>query len=187
MKIRTDFVSNSSSCSFTVSNVSKLMELMIPIGEMPYNYDEFTFYVTCKQKDFDTLYEAYHNEKYHPTYGWAWGNSKPEKPDPESTCRFDFDNYNRFIEIWPDLPDSVKSNLTEFEISCHNYDAGHVGLLNMLFDLFSEAGLNPDNSYSETGFRPGERYGDSFLGNLSLKMKELRDKNNGIHTKKSSR
>lgn len=172
MKIRLDFVSNSSSCSFTVENVSKLMDLFIPLGDLPYMYDEFNFQVTCKHKDFAKLYEIIHGEPYTEK---TWWGSEQYKMKPEDDETFYINDYNSFINKWNEIPEDLKSRITHFYISCDDYNYAHVGLLNMMYDLCELDGLNPTDEYTEIDFRPGRAKYDNFLTNLGMKLKELKE------------
>lgn len=171
MKFRTDFVSNSSSCSFVVSDVISLMKLLAPIGEMPYAVeDKLHIQICCKDKDYDQLYEIIYGEKSPSYYNY---DRTPR--DPDELAIFDIRDYNTFISRWSEVPDSIKSGVKNFYISCDDYEIIAVSVINSIYELCDVAGLNPDDSYSEIQFRTSKTDQQNFLINLGSKIQQLKD------------
>lgn len=167
MKIRNDFVSNSSSCSFTVSDANKLMELLEPLGDMPGAYQYFEISAWCYQKDYADIYKV------------IWESEPPreyfEYKDDEPKL-LTFDDYNHFLYTWKELPKDLKSKIFKIEIGCEDYHTSEVALLNLLYQLCELADLNPNDDYTEIPFRDGEKVQPQFIVNLHNKITELKDR-----------
>jgi len=164
MKIRSDFVSNSSSASFVVNSgegdvvllAQKMGETFTNVGT-PWDYENYVeIKLRTKNKNFKEVWEAFKEEKceYVPWYEDYRTHAK-EMKDPEemawdsikisldalismSSCKC----LDKIEEIWFESTDENSS-----ECNAH---------LALMFKFLDSIGCNPDSSVSERNFMDDE-------------------------------
>lgn len=178
MKIRNDFVSNSSSCSFTVSDVNRLVDIFKDIGQMSYNdNDNFEIAVDCSKADYPSLY--YHFNERQPTsryYDW-------DHYDNNSVAFNVSGGFNTFINVWNESNDDIKSKIMGFTITCDDYKDSQVALLKLMYTFCKLHNLDPKTNYSEISF--DETINDNFTVKLISKIGHLKGNNKCQTTSKA--
>ena len=159
MKIRSDFVSNSSSSSFVVHGstgdvsllAQKLDEMLSGIS-IPWDFSNYVeVRLKVKNKNYKEVWEAFKDEKcsYEPWY--VDYNGKKSKKDPEElnweSIEVDLDRFmaaasspiiGKIDEVWFEATDENSSE-------CNSK-------LALLYKFFDAIGCNPDESVSERAF-----------------------------------
>lgn len=161
MKIRTDFVSNSSSSSFAVKDIKKAITLLNELGDIPYPVDNnLSYTITYKHKDAKEIYDDILGRKYEPYLDY-WNRDR--KIDPEEIeYSYEVDLYHLKQALEDNNPTLDK--ILTFAIVTSENDTMAMTVLNMLYKYFQKKGLEVDASVSEIDFL--KSYGESFLLNL---------------------
>ena len=160
MKTRSDFVSNSSSCSFVIDrvsggNVSGIAFLAKTIDETDIPYDienEISITIDVKRKwrknllDFLDMEDD--TEKYERNT-WLYGDSKP-KPTDITYIHVSISDLIR-IGKEPTILDMVES----VQFQCE--DSSNIGelYLGLMYGFFERYGCHPDATESEQSFLGG--------------------------------
>lgn len=157
MKVRCDFVSNSSSCSFIIGAkyVRKACETTyrkLNSLEVPYDIDQdITIRIYAKNKNVDAL------------YSWLYSiddmssNEKPQHYDGEDPedCSFDSTSFTvgQFIELANKLADDEKtcSLIDHIMFESDDYGSGPINLLDF-YDFFDKNRCKPNAHDSEHEF-----------------------------------
>ena len=165
MKIRSDFVSNSSSCSFSVSDCSKAIKLLNKLGtEVDWTLQEdLEISIHFKTKDAKELYEFFHEEPYKELQPYYWDGKwcKPN-PDPEADDQMSIE-LSQLINTDPKLFDKI----TLINFSCDDYKNVIKLVLSMLYQYFVNHKIECDKSDTEINWDENEGCKDNFLLNLA--------------------
>lgn len=164
MKIRSDFVSNSSSCSFSVSDVKKTTKLLNKLGsDVNWNLEEdLEISIHYKHKYAKEIFEFFNpDEKYKEPDPYFW-NGEWTKPDPES-CDYLSVRIYQLISITPD----IASKIEIINFSCDDYKDLVKLVLAMLYQYFTNHGVECDKSYTEINWDENEDTKNNFIFNLA--------------------
>lgn len=185
MKIRQDFVSNSSSCSFVIGDVKTIwgentlvvdradIIKMIDVIKQTFNENDNIPYdldikvrVYARNKNFAVLETALTGKTDYSDTFEDYRTHEIITKDPES---FGFDtisvDLSRFINTVLTLDDKTCDMIEAITFDCDDYERSKCDMLAMLYDFFDHKGCNPNSEYSERNFRT--RYEDSsFLKKL---------------------
>ena len=157
MKTRTDFVSNSSSCSFVINDIKKTVQCLKSIngdGYIPSEFDELNLRIYAKRSVLKELLDALDQE---PSY---------------------YDNFTRDLDIedsydftlsqLENIPDELLQKISSIYITCDDYEQDKVMYLSVLYMFLKNEGVDVDCSDSERDlmFQEGDT---SFLGKLLKK------------------
>lgn len=159
MKIRSDFVSNSSSSSFVVygstgdvSLLAQKLDEMLSGISIPWDFSNCVeVCLKAKNKNYKEVWEAFKDEKCRYESWYVDCNGKKKKKDPEElsweSIRVDLDRFmaaasspiiGKIDEVWFEAVD-------ENSYECNSK-------LALLYKFFDAIGCNPDDSVSERAF-----------------------------------
>jgi len=173
MKVRTDFVSNSSSCSFVLSSRTGTVKDAVGFFAktfcgccLPYDIgDRVTVGVTTKNKWFKELQEKLTSENS----GWKdyyadWSTGKITKKDPEEIS---YDSISVPIDRLFELNgnDPALSKIDEIRFQCEDSDSIGLLYLRLLYSFFERNRFCPDAASSEHSFI-GSGFDDDFMTKL---------------------
>lgn len=187
MKIRQDFVSNSSSCSFVIGDVETIWSentlavdradviKMIDVikqtfnenDDIPYDLD-ISVRIYARNKNFAALETALTGKTdYRDTFE-DYRTHEIITKDPES---FGFDtisvNLSCFINTVLTLDNKICAMIEAIMFECEDYERSKCDMLAMLYDFFDRKGCNPNSEHSERYFMT--KYEDSsFMKKLML-------------------
>lgn len=158
MKIRNDFVSNSSSCSFIIEDVEKTAKLFSDVFntvEIPYEYsDKIEIYIEAKNRWFKEIEEKLTGSSNYSNTWSDYRDGSVHLKDPEDIgwdrIRINLEtlsNANTQLDMYK------KSKSITFE--CDDYDIGAMNALRQLYDFFKRNNCNPNASSSEKDFLIG--------------------------------
>lgn len=142
MKTRNDFVSNSSSCSFVINDISALVEVLRTVFhdvDIPYDFDnDITCYVYTHKNEWANTFEKITGQKpdYTPSYA------------ENDICWMDA-IHTDFINV-AKSPENLE-NAEQIVFQCEDYGSGPI-YLKMLYEFFERMRLNPDAADSENEF-----------------------------------
>lgn len=129
MKIRNDYVSNSSSCSFVINDPIAFKNKALEWSRnCAYELDHLTMYAMCKSGDKSFFQRTWEDD------GW----------DYDGTCRFSIN-----VDDFMSLDDETLEKIVSIEFMCDDYDQGNVFLLSVLKKALENSGIPVDSSDSE--------------------------------------
>lgn len=179
MKIRTDFVSNSSSCSFSISNsnCNKAIKLLKKLGDdINWNLQEDLRISLLYKNKYDKEFFEFLNS------GEQWQEPKPfywkgewSKPDPE-------ENQYRQIELHQlvNLDDKLITYINEINFSCEDYQDLVKLILSMLFRYLTNHGIECSKDNTEINWDENNKdYENNFIFNLAKEFNKKGKKKNG--------
>ena len=149
MKVRTDYVSNSSSSSFVINkDAGKAAKMFL---------DDFGQYLTnCYG---DSLGETFHAGVIERDSKDEWHEWMQPEDFAETYIQGKY-NCDTDTHAYPKKPEDVVS----LSFECDDWDRTGMMYLVFLYKYFKKFGFEPDTSYSEQPFPPEEN--DSFLGKI---------------------
>lgn len=175
MKIRSDFVSNSSSCSFNITDIKKGVEELISLGEIPYQINnDLEIRIIFKNKNAYEILSTLYGEKDDPMERcyMDWGG-KLRKPDPEDTQSKEIYFYG--LE---DLLNTHSQLLNKIESIQIYLNDGHNdferSVIKMLYDVLKLKGINVDTENSELSIN--DDTDNTFITNLVNQLIKLKSK-----------
>lgn len=178
MKIRNDFVSNSSSCSFVLNDCVKGLKELRSLGNIPYKLFEtysdggLRLYIHFKYKDIKEFYEKIVGEEYNgKDYYYDW-NGKKVKVDPESDQDIDCNDsgLNVIYELIENN-DPIINKITFISFSVDDHNDLAVAFLFLIYKYFESKKLSVSDEYSELSFKT-ESETLKFLINLVRSLKD---------------
>lgn len=157
MKTRTDFVSNSSSCSFVINDVKKTVACLKSIngdGYIPSELDELDLRIYAKRSVLKELLDALDREPSY--YDNFTGDLDIE------------DSYDFTLSQLENIPDELLQKISSIYITCDDYEQDKVMYLSVLYMFLKNEGVDVDcnDSEQELMFQEGDT---SFLGKLLKK------------------
>lgn len=178
MKTRTDFVSNSSSCSFVLSAGMRLPEAVKFFAEVfkncsiPWDFDDrVSVSCTAKNKWFAAVEEGVTGEKSAWTdYETNWSTGKNTRKDPEAvgwdSVRLDS---GKLIEIASD--DGLLGKIDGIRFQCEDGDTAGIMYLKLLYAFFERNAFCPNADDSEHSFATPET--DGFIERLVIANRDI--------------
>lgn len=180
MKVRSDFVSNSSSCSFVISSSSgtvadgmKFYADTFADCDIPYDIeDKLTVSLHVKNKWYREVYEAAKGERCE---GWSdyysdWQHGKSVMKDPEEVgwdgIVVGLDGLARVGAV-PGVAEKVDS----VRFQCEDGDSAAIMYLRLLYAFFERNMFCPDAGESEHGFVRNTP-DDEFMSRLTATCRE---------------
>lgn len=169
MKIRSDFVSNSSSSSFIVKDIRKAITLISELGDIPYEIDgSLNFTISYYHKDGKEISEKVMNQEYKKDiFDKNYWRYETQPDEIEYGWEIDFYRLKELI----DKNDPILDKIISLSIESRESDSMTTSILYMLYEYFKRIGLNPDDSYSEVNFRNDTI--SNFVINLVNKFSEI--------------
>lgn len=154
MKIRSDFVSNSSSSSFIVKgDVKRAIKMLDDLGEIPYPVDSnLSFMVTYKHRDASEIYDKLLETKYELNSMNYWDEDRKDDPENIEYC---YVNLYVLVEALKDN-NPVLDKILNFSIVSSENDTMAMIVLNMLYKYFQKKGFEVDASETEVDFLENE-------------------------------
>lgn len=153
MKIRTDFVSNSSSCSFIVEATENMLakHKIFENIDIPYTFsDEVRVYIRFKYSNFKAIFDILHKYDYVDSCLYKDEKSYIEKyPDDTAYIELTFEKFLS-IAVSDDFSE-LRKLLIEVEFMSEDYGDGPYQLAR-LFNFYAINGCDPDKEDSEHEF-----------------------------------
>lgn len=155
MKIRMDFVSNSSSCSFIVkdpADAAFAFSKAFADVSIPYDFDEkISVSAHAKNKWFRQIEKDLTSESSFEDSYIGYSDGKRHFKDPDAVG---WDSINLTLGHLANAANHMESyaKLTDLHFSCDDYDTGGVTNLKSLYDFFKRNGCDVDASDSEIEF-----------------------------------
>lgn len=157
MKTRTDFVSNSSSCSFVIKDVKNALTAIKSLGTdgfIPYELDDIDLHVYAKRSVIKELFDILERT--------------PSHYDDFNHNLDDEDSYGFNLSALESIPDSIMQKIDYIYLQCDDYEQTKVLYLSVLYMFLKNEGVDVDCSDSEHElmFQDGDT---SFLGKMLKK------------------
>lgn len=178
MKFRSDYVSNSSSCSFVISEPSKAFQQLQKdfsdvLDCVPYDFYELEVCISAKRKDMADIYGIFHESdwKEDSDYGYWAREQKAKDPEEVVDCwEFDLEQIFRFVRDWEAEPvQMVFDKIVSIRISTDDAYQGRVNYLRLLYLYFEKAGMKIDCHDSEIQLEADES-AKNFMAALMRKV-----------------
>lgn len=175
MKIRTDFVSNSSSCSFIIENINKMFSILKAFEdiEIPYSFeDELSIRISVKYKNYKKLKNIISSENDEYDYLNEIDEHLEEcikkYPDDIYQCGI-YTNLNQLINLCCKNNEEIKELIENIDFSSENYGYGLINL-KLLYNFFEKNNCNPNDKDSELPFNNDRN--STFIKMLNSVIKE---------------
>lgn len=166
MRIRHDFVSNSSSSSFILSindnpivdSVEKWNRAMPDVNDISYEWlDNIDVYFRCKNKNYMDLWNVFEKDSsreryWRPVYEDHWTHRQVEVDMDQMSFETIKTSLIDVLKTYRENP-SIFSKIEEIEFrASEDYNPISLSRLARLFEFFDALGLKPDASSSEQHF-----------------------------------
>ena len=162
MKTRTDFVSNSSSCSFVIRDVKEALAAIKTLGTddyVPYELDDLILRIYAKRsvlRDLITILD------------------RPTEYDDFTQHLDDVDSYDFSLSMLERIPDSLLQKIDYVYLTCEDYEQEKVLYLSVLYKFLKNEKVDVDDIDSERPLMFQDR-DDSFLGQLMRRAFKIND------------
>ena len=166
MRIRHDFVSNSSSSSFILSindnpivdSVEKWNSAMPDVNDISYEWlDNIDVYFRCKNKNYMDLWNVFEKDSsreryWRPVYEDRWTHRQVEVDMDQMSFETIKTSLIDVLKTYRENP-SIFLKIEEIEFrASEDYNPISLSRLARLFEFFDALGLKPDASSSEQNF-----------------------------------
>lgn len=154
MKTRTDFVSNSSSCSFVINDVKKAVSCIKSLGDggiIPYDLDSLDIRISATRKVLKDLCEKLEKSSYYADYF-------SDNLEVDDCCDFTLGELES-------IPDDFIDKIGSVRFTCDDFEHTQVMYLSLLYLFLKNEGVdvNDDDSEQPLMFQDND---STFLGNL---------------------
>lgn len=180
MKIRSDFVSNSSSSSFIVrGDIKNAIKLLDDLGEIPYPVDSnISFMITYKHKDSNEIYDKLIESDCSYNSLNCWDEDRKDDPENIEYC---YVNLYVLIEALKDKG-PILDKIQSISIITSENDITAMIVLNMLYKYFQKKGFVVDASETEVDFLENEVINKrNFLLNLINEITNTKGRKKKCH------
>ena len=172
MKIRSDFVSNSSSCSFVIdTDISKFGKLVSVFSkiDIPYNFEEdISISLKAKNKNVIALRQLLRDLEYCNNDVYYTDIEELKEQANKYPDELSWDDFSVSFEQLSMLPEHVFNYIDRIYFSSNDYGSGPTQL-KMLYDFCALNDCHPNDEDSERSFVYGD-YTNSFYKLMHQKI-----------------
>ena len=171
MKIRSDFVSNSSSCSFVIdTNMERFTKVISVFSDIdiPYEFDNgIRVYVRSKNKNYNKLRQILIDMEYINGGNYTPISDDSVNQEPDDIC---WDSFHMGFQQLCNLPKEVYQYIDSVGFTSNDYGSGPL-YLKMLYDFCDINDCEPNDEDTDRSFNYYDGT-NSFYRLLSKKIDE---------------